>query len=47
MKYPSKEHQLKNLKIPNAEIIKAINEVANGGGTRYENSEELFKALEI
>jgi DNA-damage-inducible protein J len=36
-----------DLKIPNLETIEAMNEAINEGGTRYANSEEMFKALEI
>ena len=36
-----------DLKIPNSQTIEAMNEGINGGGTRYKNSEELFKDLEI
>lgn len=36
-----------DLKIPNAETIDAMNEGLSGGGTRYANSEEMFKDLDI
>lgn len=35
------------VKIPNAETIEAMAEVQNGGGTRYANSEEMYKDLGI
>ena len=34
-------------KIPNAETIEAMEELKNGGGTRYKNTKEMFKDLGI
>jgi DNA-damage-inducible protein J len=31
-------------KIPNAETIAAMEELDNGGGTRYKNTNEMFKS---
>jgi DNA-damage-inducible protein J len=35
------------LKIPNAETLEAMEEIANGGGTYYANSGDMFKDLDI
>ncbi len=35
------------INIPNAETIAAIKEVENGGGMKFENTDELFKHLGI
>ena len=34
-------------KIPNEETVKAMEEVLNGGGKKYKNSEEFYKDLGI
>lgn len=36
-----------SVKIPNAETLAAIDELARGEGTRYKNSKEMFKDLGI
>ncbi len=35
------------VKIPNAATIEAMDELENGGGKRYKNSQEMFKDLGI
>ncbi len=35
------------IKIPNADTIEAMEELANGGGTRYKNTKEMMKDLGI
>lgn len=35
------------IKIPNAETTEAMEELANGGGTRYKNTKEMLKDLGI
>ncbi len=41
------ELKFEKVKEPNAETLAAMEELKNGGGTRYKNAEELFKALDI
>ena len=36
-----------DVKIPNTETIEAIQEIENGGGTKYKSSDEMFEDLEI
>jgi len=36
-----------DVKIPNAETIEAMDELANGGGKLYKNSKAMFKDLGI
>lgn len=36
-----------DVKIPNAETIEAMEELAKGGGKRYKNSREMYKDLGI
>ena len=35
------------IKVPNVETIEAIEELANGGGKHYKNTQEMFEDLEI
>ncbi len=36
-----------DVKIPNAETLEAMEELAKGGGKRYKNSKEMYKDLGI